>query len=64
MTAVTLTGVTGMVSLVEGTVLPAATADSNTAPGSLARTPNGRDTDNAAMDWTFVSMPTPGAANP
>jgi large repetitive protein len=59
-----LTGVTGMLSLVEGTVLPATVADSNTAPGSLARTPNGRDTDNAAMDWRFVMMPTPGAANP
>ncbi len=63
-TAGIFTGVTGTLSLVEGTVLPAATADSNTAPGSLARGPDGRDTDNAAMDWRFASMPTPGAANP
>jgi hypothetical protein len=63
-TAAVFTGVTGTQTLVEGMVLPVATADSNTAPGSLARTPNGRDTDNAAMDWRFVSMPTPGAANP
>ena len=28
--------------LVEGTVLPAATADSNTVPGSLSRIPNGQ----------------------
>jgi hypothetical protein len=63
MTAVAVTGVTGTVSLVEGTVLPATVADSNTAVGSLARNPDGTDTDNAATDWAFTSNITPGAAN-
>ena len=49
--------------LVEGTVLPAATADSNTAAGSLSRIPNGSDTDDAAADWAFTSTVTQGAAN-
>ena len=52
------------VSLVEGTVLDAAVADSNTAAGSLCRGPNGADTNNAATDWHFCSASTPGAANP
>ena len=43
--------------------LPAATADSNTVPGALARIPNGRDTDDAAADWAFTSAITQGAAN-
>jgi len=50
-------------SLVEGTVLPAATADSNTVPGSLSRIPNGSDTGNAAADWAFTATVTQGAAN-
>jgi hypothetical protein len=50
-------------SLVEGTVLSAEVADSNTANGSLIRSPNGRDTDDAASDWAFTTTPTPGAAN-
>lgn len=49
--------------LVEGTPLPAATADSNTVTGSLARFPDGADTDDAATDWTFTTTITPGAAN-
>ena len=49
--------------LVEGTVLPAATADSNTVAGSLSRIPNGSDTDDAATDWAFTSTVTQGAAN-
>jgi hypothetical protein len=49
--------------LVEGTVLPAAIADSNTVAGSLARIPNGRDTDDAAADWAFTSTVTQGTAN-
>ena len=49
--------------LVEGTVLPAATADSNTVTGSLSRIPNGSDTDDAAADWAFTSTVTQGAAN-
>jgi hypothetical protein len=50
-------------NLVEGTVLPAATADSNTVAGSLSRIPNGSDTDNAATDWAFTGTVTQGAAN-
>lgn len=49
--------------LVEGTVLPVATADSNTVVGSLSRIPNGSDTDNAATDWAFTATVTQGAAN-
>jgi hypothetical protein len=54
---------TATVSLVEGTVLPASAADSNTVAGSLSRTPDGRDTDDAASDWVFTTTVTRGAAN-
>jgi large repetitive protein len=50
-------------NLVEGTVLPAATADSNTVAGSLSRIPNGSDTNDAATDWAFTANVTQGAAN-
>ena len=50
-------------SLVEGTVLPATVADSNTAAGSLSRIPDGRDTNDAATDWVFTTTLTRGAAN-
>jgi hypothetical protein len=50
-------------SLVEGTMLPATVADSNTAAGSLVRNPDGRDTGNAAADWAFTTTLTKGAAN-
>ncbi len=50
-------------NLVEGTLLPATVADSNTVDGSLARIPDGTDTDNAASDWQFTTTVTPGAAN-
>jgi len=63
MTSVTATGVPGPVSLVEGTVLPAGTVDSNTVVASLCRLPNGTDTNNAATDWALSATPTPGAAN-
>ena len=53
----------GTVSLVEGTVLPASVADSNTTNGSLARLPDGTDTNDAATDRAFGGTPTPGAAN-
>jgi Lamin Tail Domain/Collagen triple helix repeat (20 copies) len=49
--------------LVEGTALPASTADSNTVAGSLSRIPDGSDTDDAATDWAFTTTITPGAAN-
>jgi hypothetical protein len=54
---------TSTYSLVEGDALPADVADSNTVEGSLARSPDGQDTDDAASDWTFTTTPTPGAAN-
>jgi hypothetical protein len=50
----------GTVSLVEGTATGAVDAG---AVGSLARIPNGKDTDNASADWQFTSTVTPGAAN-
>ncbi len=50
-------------NLVEGTVLPASVADSNTVAGSLARIPDGSDTNDAATDWAFTTVVTPGAGN-
>jgi hypothetical protein len=63
--AITLAAIPGlgMVSLVEGTMLPVSVADSNTLQGSLCRLPNGADANIASMDWKFSSKPTPGAAN-
>lgn len=49
--------------LVEGAVLPEATADSNTVAGSLSRIPDQRDTNDAASDWSFTTTATPGGAN-
>ncbi len=64
MTMVNLPGFPAPVSLVEGTMLPVATADSNTAAGSLCRSSEGEDTDDAAEDWSFCTTPSAGAANP
>ena len=50
-------------SLVEGAALPASVADSDSLTGSLARLPNGSDTDDAATDWAFTRHPTPGDVN-
>ena len=50
-------------SLVEGTPLPAAVADSDTRHGSLAREPNGADTNDAASDWVFTTTVTEGGPN-
>jgi hypothetical protein len=50
-------------NLVEGTLLPAATADSNTVAGSVSRIPDGSDTNDAATDWAFTATVTQGAAN-
>jgi Lamin Tail Domain len=50
-------------NLVEGTALAAAVADSNTADGSLIRSPNGKDTNDAAADWAFTTTVSRGAAN-
>jgi hypothetical protein len=53
----------GTYPLVEGTILPATVADSNTEDGSLIRSPDGKDTNDAAADWVFSTTKTPGAAN-
>jgi cysteine-rich repeat protein len=62
-TAATITGFAGPVSLVDG----AATTlkDEGTAiSGSMCRRgPNGRETHNDSLDWSLCSTPTPGAAN-
>ena len=60
-TAAVIDGVT--YSLVEGTALAAEVADSNTVAGSLIRSPDGSDTDDAAADWAFTTTVTKGAAN-
>ena len=44
-------------------MLDASVADSNTVDGSLARIPDGQDTNDANADWEFTSTKTPGAAN-
>jgi len=49
----------GPTNLVEGV----ATTASDTGDGSLIRSPNGIDTDNAASDWVFDPISTPGAEN-
>ena len=59
--ATTLEGCAGTHDLVEGT--PTTAADSNADVGSLARLPDGSDTDDAATDWGFTAILTPGAAN-
>jgi hypothetical protein len=53
-------GFPGPVSLVEG--LPTPLSDSNSLQVSLAREPNGTDTDKSANDWALAG-PTPGFAN-
>lgn len=50
-------------SLVEGTALPDSVADSDTRAGSLAREPNGTDTNDAASDWVFTTTVTEGGPN-
>ena len=62
-TAATLTGFANPVSLVEGTMLPASTADSNSVSISLCRSASGTDTDDAANDWSICTTLTPGAVN-
>jgi len=57
----TLEGCTDTHDLVEGT--PTTASDSNADVGSLARLPDGSDTDDAATDWGFTAILTPGAAN-
>jgi cysteine-rich repeat protein len=54
-------GTAAGVSLVEGSRLIA--VDSNTVSGSLSRRPDGRDNNNANIDWQFTSTRTIGTAN-
>ncbi len=60
-TAVTLPGFAGPVSLGEGNPTPL--ADSNTTLESLCRQPNGQDSNDAATDWALCTTLTPGAPN-
>jgi hypothetical protein len=62
-TAATLPGFPAPVSLVEGTALDAAIADSNTISGALCRMPSGQDTGDANTDWRFCTIRTVGSAN-
>jgi hypothetical protein len=62
MTAVTLAGFSGPVSLVAGTAIPSSVADTNTAVASLSRFPNGVRTGIDASDWAVID-PTPGYSN-
>lgn len=59
MTSVSLPGFTSPVSLVEGT----ATTAVDSGAGSLCRSPNGQDTNQANMDWKLCTTLTPGVAN-
>jgi hypothetical protein len=63
MTMVDLPGFAAPVSLVEG-MTATAVADSNSADGSLCRSPNGQDTDEAGTDWKLCSSPSAGQPNP
>ncbi len=61
MVGVTMTGMTGTLSLVEGARCTA--EDVNSANGSLCRSPEGADTNDASADWAFCTTLTPGTAN-
>lgn len=52
-------GFTNAVNLVEGN----ATSAQDTGDGSLIRSPNGQDTDDAMTDWQFSTQMTPGFSN-
>ena len=61
LSACQVNGILSSFNLVEGQATSA--ADSNTTPGSLARIPNGYDSNNASVDWAMASTPTPGTSN-
>ncbi|MBA3541260.1 MAG: lamin tail domain-containing protein, partial [Deltaproteobacteria bacterium] len=61
MTMIDLPGFAASVSLVEGV---AATAKDDNQAGSMCRSPNGQDTDQADADWKLCATLTPGTANP
>ena len=60
-TMATLMGVAQPQNLVEGTAT--GVMDDNANVVSLIRNPDGSDTDDASVDWSLTSTPTPGAAN-
>lgn len=62
-TSASIIGFDNTVSLVEGTPLDPAVADSDTAIMTLCRFPDGTDTNNAATDWTTCTQRTKAAAN-
>ena len=68
--AATITGFSAPVNLNEGTQPTTALVDVNVGAagptqkdGSIIRTPNGQDTNNASADLLFTSTVTAGAAN-
>jgi len=63
MTAVTIVGFPGTVSLVSGSEVPLAVSDSNIQQGSVIRQPDGKDSGNDAADWRVASTPSPGVSN-
>ncbi|MDF1564174.1 MAG: DUF4215 domain-containing protein [Deltaproteobacteria bacterium] len=63
-TAAVITGFAAPVSLVEGSAATAVDAFPNYDGSMCRRASNGRDTDNASLDWSYCPTPTPGAANP
>ncbi len=63
MTAVTIVGFPGTVSLVSGTELPLEISDSNIAEGSLVRIPDGSNSGDNATDWRVSATPSPGLPN-
>ena len=62
-TAATITGFPASITFVEGTALDPGVADSNTVTKTLCRSPNARDTNDAAADWALCSARTVGTAN-
>lgn len=58
-----LPGFAAPTTLVEGSALPATTADSNTATLALCRLPSGEDTNNSATDWTTCTTLSVGKKN-
>jgi hypothetical protein len=58
---ITFPGIGG-VDLVEGTSTTASDTGAE-ASSSIARIPNGTDTNNAATDWTVTANVTPGGPN-
>jgi hypothetical protein len=62
-TAAMLPGFPSSVSLVEGTMLDAAIADSNDVIRTICRNPNGQDTNNASADFIACNNRSVGAVN-